>query len=65
MSAAETDIARLRQIEVRARALLECVDFDNNGAMVGGQWMGGHGGLHSQETIKAADALRLALGEPK
>jgi hypothetical protein len=45
----------------KAKALLEAVDFDNSGAMVGGQWMGGNGGLISRDTIKAADELRKAL----
>lgn len=47
----------------RARALLEAVDFDNNGAIVGQQSMGGNGGLISIATTRAADALRLALDQ--
>lgn len=45
----------------KARALVDAVTFDNHGAVVGGQFMGGHGGLISRETIKAADDLRKTL----
>lgn len=45
----------------KARILMEAVDFDNNGAMVAGQLVGGNGGLLSRDTIKAADELRKAL----
>lgn len=44
-----------------ARALLERVDFDNNGITIGGVRTGGNGSLISIETTKAADALRLVL----
>ena len=47
----------------RARALLEAIDFDNNGVMVGMQPMGGNGGLISLATTKAADQLRLVLDQ--
>ena len=44
-----------------ARELVDAVAFDDCGAVVAGQLVGGHGGLLSRETIKKADALRLAL----
>lgn len=44
-----------------ARALLASVDHDNNGDLVGTQYMGGSGGTISIATCRAADALRLAL----
>ena len=44
-----------------AEALMKSVDFDVNGALIGGKWMGGHGGLVSKETIAAADEVRRAL----
>ena len=47
----------------KAKALLVAVDFDNNGAMVAGKFVGGNGGLISQDTIQAADELRKALAE--
>lgn len=47
----------------KAKALMKSVDFDNSGAMVGGQLQGGNGGLISRETIKAADEMRKALDE--
>jgi len=47
-----------------ARALLEAVEHDNNGSVVGGQYVGGNGGLLSRETIITGDALRRVLGKP-
>lgn len=44
-----------------ARALVDSVSFDENGALIGGKWMGGNGGLLSHETHKKSDALRRAL----
>ncbi len=48
-----------------AQSLLNSVDFDNNGAMIAGEWRGGNGGLVSRETTIAADRLRKALAEVK
>lgn len=42
-------------------AVIAAVDFDNNGAMIAGQFKGGNGGLLSIETIRAVDQLRLAV----
>lgn len=47
----------------KAKALLDAVDFDNNGKMVAGVYRGGNGGLISIETTKAADELRKVLAE--
>lgn len=46
-----------------AKKLLEAVDFDNNGVMVGMQPMGGNGGLISLDTTRAADELRRVLDQ--
>lgn len=46
-----------------ARDLVEAVSFDDSGAIVGGQYQGGNGGLISRETIRKADALRRLLEE--
>lgn len=54
----------MNSLAIKARALLDAVDFDNNGAMVAGHLVGGNGGLISRDTIKAADELRKALSEP-
>lgn len=43
-----------------SRELVDSVSFDLNGNLVGGKWMGGHGGLISSETLKACDRLRKA-----
>jgi len=45
----------------RARALVEAVAFDDHGDAVGGEFRGGNGGLLSNNTIQAADALRTEL----
>lgn len=55
--------AKFVSLQRAARALLDSIDFDNNGAMVAGRLVGGNGGLISRETIKAADELRKALTE--
>ena len=44
-----------------ARELVESVEFDNNGAIIGGQYRGGNGGLISPATIVATDRLRRQL----
>lgn len=49
------------QVLAQAKALLKSVSFDDNGAMVAGHYVGGHGGMLSRDTIKAADALRLSI----
>ena len=51
------------RLRASARKLLEAVDFDNNGVMVGMQHMGGNGGLISLDTTRAADQLRLVLDQ--
>ena len=53
------------EIIQKAEALMKRVDFDNNGAMVAGKFVGGNGGLISRETIKAADELRRVLADSK
>lgn len=53
------------RIAEKAKALLDAVEFDNNGAMVAGKWVGGNGGLIGHDTIRAADDLRKTLGEVK
>lgn len=53
-----TPLERLRDA---TKELVDSVDFDVNGALIGGKWMGGHGGLVSKDTIAKADAVRRAL----
>lgn len=48
----------------KAQALVDSVSFDDNGALIAGKWIGGHGGLISDETREAADALRRELARP-
>ncbi len=52
---------RIDNLLTAAKALVDSVSFDENGAMIGGKWMGGNGGLLSRETHQKADALRRAL----
>jgi hypothetical protein len=44
-----------------AEALADSISFDMNGNLIGGKWMGGHGGLISHETIVKADEVRRAI----
>ena len=57
----QLDRSALDQIRREARALVDAVTDDDSGAMVAGQWTGGHGGLLSRATISKADALRRSL----
>ena len=41
--------------------VVDAISFDDNGAMIGGKWQGGNGGLLSRETISKADELRRAI----
>ena len=52
---------QIHDILSKARALVDAVAFDDNGKVIGTHLVGGNGGLLSRETIKTADALRLAL----
>ena len=44
-----------------ALELANAVSFDMHGAMMGGKLIGGNGGLISDKTLRAADALRRAI----
>lgn len=44
-----------------SRDLVDSVSYDENGALIGNQWVGGHGGLLSRKTHEKADALRRVL----
>lgn len=48
-------------LESAAKELIDSISFDDNGALIGGRWMGGHGGLISDETRRKADALRQLM----
>jgi hypothetical protein len=52
------DIENIRRA---AKKLLDSVDFDNNGIIVGQVRTGGNGGLISLDTVRAADNLRIVL----
>lgn len=47
----------------RSRDLLERVMIDGRGKIVGGQLVGGNGGILSCETMRSAEQLARALGE--
>jgi hypothetical protein len=53
-----SDVERLK---TAAKELVDSINFDDNGALIGGKWMGGNGGLLSRETIRKADEVRRAL----
>jgi hypothetical protein len=50
---------------VKAKVLLDSITFDSDGIVIGGQRMGGNGGLISTDTIRAADELRKVLDDIK
>lgn len=54
----EDALARLIR---QAEKVVECIEFDESGQMVGGQWVGGNGGLLSRETIREVVQLRREL----
>lgn len=45
----------------KAKALVDQIQLDDTGMMVGQTWVGGNGGLLSRETIVMADALRSEI----
>lgn len=45
------------------KALADAVSFDDCGALIGGRFMGGNGGLISRQTIEKADALRRIISD--
>jgi hypothetical protein len=63
LSAPDEDRDKQVALVAKAKKLVDAVSFDNNGSMVAGRWMGGHGGLCSVETMRAADELRLELAK--
>lgn len=44
-----------------SKALVDSVDFDNNGILLPNSFQGGNGGLLSIKTIQSADTLRKAI----
>ena len=48
----------LGELVASAQKLVESVSYDVHGAPVGNQWVGGHGGLVSLDTLKQGDAVR-------
>lgn len=46
---------------VKAKALIAQIAIDDAGTLVGGQWLGGGGGLLSRDTLMLADAVRRLL----
>lgn len=51
----------VKRVVTAAEDLLQSLQFDEQGAMVGGKWMGGNGGLISSATTQKADELRRAI----
>lgn len=54
-------MSEVERLKIAAKELVEAINFDDNGALVGGKWMGGNGGLLSRETLRKADEVRRAL----
>ncbi len=55
--------ARSTALATAGQALVDAISFDDNGALIGGKWMGGNGGLLSRDTIAKADAMRRAIAD--
>lgn len=55
----------LKRLAEAASELVASIDFDCNGALIGGKWMGGNGGLTSAKTIAKSDEVRRALASLK
>lgn len=51
----------VRALVEKAQQLAESISFDMNGDLIGGKWMGGHGGLISHDTMVKADEVRRAV----
>jgi hypothetical protein len=51
------------RLRLEARALVDAITEDECGAMVGGKWMGGHGGLLSRNTLALADQVRRTIDD--
>lgn len=47
----------------KIQAVIDAVQRDDTGEMIAGQWRNGNGGLLSNETLRAVDALRAALAD--
>ncbi len=56
-----TELEALRIVATEAKKLVDAVTGDDSGSMVAGQWVGGHGGLLTRETLLQNDRVRLAL----
>lgn len=48
----------LEEVDRRAATVVDAVTGDDGGELVGGKWVGGHGGLLTRDTIRAVDQLR-------
>jgi hypothetical protein len=45
----------------KTKSLVDAVQFDDCGRMVGQEWRGGNGGQLSRETLRVADSVRQLL----
>ena len=52
---------RMRQFVAEVRALVERIRFDDHGQMVGTTFMGGNGGLISQDLLSMTEGVARAL----
>ena len=57
----ESRLAALHQIAHAAADLAQCVQRDETGDMVAGQFVGGNGGNLSRTTLQAKGRLQLSL----
>jgi len=51
----------LATLVIDAKALVDAVQLDDTGQMVGQMWVGSNGGMLSRETLREADKVRRLL----
>lgn len=51
------------ELIISAKELVAAVSFDMNGIIIGNKYVGGNGGLLSNETLIKADAVQRALAK--
>lgn len=59
------DPVELGRLVADAQAVVDAVQMDDSGRLVGQIFMGGNGGLLSKDTLRAVDKLRLTIATIK
>jgi hypothetical protein len=56
-----SEAEKLASLIADAQVVVDSVTMDDSGQLIGQIWMGGNGGLLSNDTIKAVDKLRSTI----